>query len=61
MKQETKKRKEFPFVRTNTRIRPDQAKYVKTVIKKRKAKGENIGEAELHREIFDYYMITHAL
>lgn len=55
------KRKEFPFARINTRIRPDQAKYVKDALKKRNGKGEKIGDAGLHREIFDYYIKNHKI
>lgn len=57
------KRKEFPFVRVNTRIRPDQAKYIKDLLKKRNPKKvqDRLGDAALHREMFDYYMVNHKI
>lgn len=53
---------EIPMVRINSRIRVDQKKYLKELVKERntdKPKDEKVGEAELHREMIDYYKSKH--
>jgi len=59
------KRKEFPFVRSNTRIRPDQKVYIKALLKKRKASlkagDKKISEGDLYREIVDFYKDNHKI
>ena len=58
------KRKEVLFVQINTRIRKDQSEYIKKVLKKRNPKakpGDRLGDAILHREMFDYYIKNHKI
>lgn len=46
-----KKKKIIELERINSRVRPDQRKFIKKVAKKQK-----IGEGELHRDIIDFYI-----
>lgn len=55
-------RKKLPFVRLGTRIRPDQYKYTKDLLKERnKGVEKKTTDGELHREMFDYYINNHKI
>ncbi len=45
------KKKPEVMIRINTRIRPEQYRFVKSLAGER-----NMGEGEVHREIIDFYI-----